>query len=310
MVINSHPMKEKLQRARWHDYTSPCRYMITINKHPLSPPLCIIKLKTPSLPLTVENLYVQWSPIGKIIAKRLYHISAIFPEMIVEQYAIMPDHVHFLLHIRQPLSEHLGFYIARLKRQICHEAASNIFTDGYNDQIIHPSRSLQTIYTYIRENPFRLAVRRLHPDFFTCINNLSVAGTPCQAYGNLQLLDNPFKEAVIIHRSDDAATCHRHREQWLYTAANGGVLVSPFISPAERQIRAEAEALGGQTILLTNRPLAAREKPSGNDFSQCAKGNLLLLAPSTLPPEANLSRATCLTLNHLSQTIATSPSLP
>lgn len=310
MVINPHSMKEKLQRARWHDYTKPYRYMITINKHPLAPPLCTIKSKTPSLPLTVDNLYVQWSPIGKIIAERLYHISAVFPEMIVEQYAIMPDHVHFLLHIKQPLSEHLGLYIARLKRQICLEAASNIFTDGYNDQIIHPSRSLQTIYTYIRENPYRLAVQRLHPDFFTCINNLSVAGTPCQAYGNLQLLDNPFKEAVIIHRSDDAATRDRHREQWLYTAANGGVLVSPFISPAERQIRAEAEALGGKTILLTNRPLAAREKPSGNDFSQCIKGNLLILAPSTLSPDTTLSRATCLALNLLAQTIASSPSHP
>lgn len=301
----------QLQRARWHDYTKPCRYMITLKKLPSAAAFSIIKIKNASQSLTPQNIFTQWSPIGKIIADTLYHISSIYPEITVEQYAVMPDHVHFLVCVKEPLNEHLGCYIARIKVNIERDAGiSEIFEPGYNDQILKPSRSLDTLYKYIRENPYRLAVRRHHPDFFTCINNLSVAGTPCQAYGNLQLLDNPFKEAVIIHRSDDAATRNRHREQWLYTAANGGVLVSPFISPAERQIRAEAEALGGRIILLTNRPLAAREKQSGNDFRQCAKGNLLLLAPSTLPPEANLSRATCLTLNRLAQTIATSPSLP
>ena len=51
------------------------------------------------------------------------------------------------------------------------------------------------------------------------------------------LLDNPFKEQVVVHRADSPEVRESNRRRWLYTAANGGVLVSPFISPDERGIR-------------------------------------------------------------------------
>ena len=93
------------------------------------------------------------------------------------------------------------------------------------------------MYDYIRLNPYRLAVRRAYPEYFSRVNSLVVGGRELQAYGNMLLLDNPFKEQVVVHRADSPEVRESNRRRWLYTAANGGVLVSPFISPDERGIR-------------------------------------------------------------------------
>ena len=128
-----------------------------------------------------------------------------------------------------------------------------------------------------------------------------IGDIPCQAYGNIHLLDNPFKDQVIVHRADDGETFLANKDRWLHTAANGGVLVSPFISQREKSIRKEAESSGSRFILITNRPFSEREKPSGKDFDLCAQGRLLIIAPLTAMP---LDRPSCLKMNSLAQTIA------
>lgn len=108
-------------------------------------------------------------------------------------------------------------------------------------------------------------------------------------------------DQVIVHRADTDHTFFTFRDHWLHTAANGGVLVSPFISQREKVIRKEAESSGGRFILITNHPFGEREKPSGKDFALCAQGRLLIIAPSTPMP---LDRSVCLKMNSLAKTIA------
>ena len=251
---------------------------------------------------TRGSSYTRWSPIGRGIADSLYHIREIHSALRAEQYIVMPDHVHVLLWVQSTLPEHLGFFIARFKNAINTAVGiDHIFEDGFNDQIVTNKRDLNTIFNYIRSNPYRLAIRRAYPDFFTRCNNLIIADTPCQLYGNIHLLNNPFKDQVIVHRADDDQTFLTNRDRWLHTSANGGVLVSPFISQREKSIRKEAESSGGRLILITNRPLREREKPSGKDFDLCAQGRLLIVAPSIPMP---LDRPSCLKMNVLANTIA------
>lgn len=58
-----------------------------------------------------------------------------------------------------------------------------VFEKGFNDQILASARNLDVIYTYLRENPYRLAVRRANPDYFKQISSLMIGDNPCQAYG-------------------------------------------------------------------------------------------------------------------------------
>lgn len=171
------------------------------------------------------------------------------------------------------------------------------------DLWLKTSRSLDTIYRYLRSNPYRLAVRRAYPDFFRRVSGINIDGKRYQTYGNRFLLRNPFKEQVVVHRRDSEQTRTGNREQWLYAAANGGVLVSPFISQAEKAIRKEAEDAGGRIILITNQPFSDRFKPAGHDFSLCVAGRLLIVAPLQ-PLGSSLSRAACLAMNQLAETIA------
>lgn len=298
------------KRAHWHDYRSSFRYLITLSKSWDIPPFSQIDGDW-RLPVgTRGSAYTRWSPTGRVIADRLYHIGDIHPALRTEQYIVMPDHVHVLLSVQSKLPEHLGFYIARFKNSINTATSKNhIFEDGFNDQIVTNKRDLNTIFNYIRSNPYRLAVRCANPDFFTRCNSLSIGSHTCRAYGNIHLLTNPFKDQVIVHRADKPDLLSKHKDEWLYTAANGGVLVSPFISPAEKAIRTEAEALGSKIILITHETLPERFKPAARDFSLCTEGRLLIISLG-LPENTPLSRALCVEMNALAQAIVTPKSTP
>lgn len=252
--------------------------------------------------------YVQWSQIGGIVADAVYNIHKICDKFKLLQYIVMPDHVHALLYVTQPIEEPLGTYIARLKIEVNNRCGvKGVFDWGFNDQILKPHRSLDDIYKYIRQNPYRLAVRQQHPEFFQKVRNLTIHSRQCHAYGNMFLLRNPFKEQVVIHRADSPDTRKINHDKWLYTSANGGILVSPFISDAEKEIRAEAEECGGRFILLHDKPFGEREKPSRREFNLCAEGRLLMIAPADYacrPRNRHLTRQDCLDLNSLAAAIA------
>lgn len=294
----------QLKRASWRDYRMPGRYMITLVKRKGIENFSSIEIKDPSKPISPSNTFTRWTPLGNCIANHLYGISTFFPDLVVEQYSVMPDHVHFLLFVKAPLAEHMGRYIARLK-VIINKAVGidNIFEDGFNDQILKSGRRLEVLYDYIRTNPYRLAVRRMYPDFFERCNNLVINGVSCWTYGNIHLLDNPFKDQVIVHRADSDEIFALNKIRWLYTASNGGVLVSPFISKREKEVRAEAEEAGGRFILIVNRPFGEREKPTGKDFELCTAGRLLVVYPTE---PYTFSRDTCLKMNSLAESLVQS----
>lgn len=291
----------RILRAPWHDYTQRCIYMITLNKNPLMENFGILQGDY-RIPTGQKGAaFISSTALGKAIKSTLRRFNSTEPNVRVLQYALMPDHLHILLFVEYPTEDTLGKIIARFKIEVNKASGiTGVFAKGFNDQILKSSRSLAVLYRYLRENARRLAVRRARPEFFRRVNALEIGGKAFQAYGNFQLLDCPFKEQVIVHRADSSETRQKNREQWLYTAANGGVLVSPFISPAEKEIRKEAEEAGGRFILIISEPMGERYKPAGREFELCEAGRLLIVS-ANLP--GDLSRQTCLTMNTLAQTI-------
>ncbi|MBP3288523.1 MAG: hypothetical protein J6L79_04740 [Muribaculaceae bacterium] len=288
----------RILRAPWHDYTQRCIYMITLNKNPLMENFGILQGDY-RIPTGQKGAaFISSTALGKAIKNTLRRFNSTEPNVRVLQYALMPDHLHILLFVEYPTEDTLGKIIARFKIEVNKAAGiTGVFAKGFNDQILKSSRSLAVLYRYLRENARRLAVRRARPEFFRRVNALEIGGKAFQAYGNFLLLDCPFKEQVIVHRADSSETRQKNREQWLYTAANGGVLVSPFISPAEKEIRKEA---GGRFILIISEPMGERYKPAGRDFELCEAGRLLIVS-ANLP--GDLSRQTCITMNGLAQNI-------
>ena len=283
-----------------HNYRSRCIYHITISKAVSCPAFSYIS-GTPSSPLVTR------STIGEIIEQQILNFPKLCPSLQILQYVIMPDHIHFAIFARDYLPRALGRYIGMMKvktGQLIRDSfpeITDIFTPDFHDRYLLPSHKLQTIINYIQENPKRLLERIQNPLFFQRLNNLEIKGTQWQAYGNLQLLQNPFKGPVVIHRSDSEAILTAKHRRWKHISENGGVLVSPFISPAEKEVRRQCENANGKIILLTNKPFREREKPAAHDFERCSQGRLLILAPVIpLPP----GRETFLYLNSIAESIA------
>ena len=96
-------------------------------------------------------------------------------------------------------------------------------------------------------------------------------------------------------------------EDALRCARNGAALICPCISHGEREIARRAHIAGVRVIALRNKGFAKFEKPNGALFEQCAKGNLLLLAPAAwpyIPGEKPPTRESSLVLNRIAQLIA------
>ena len=181
----------------------------------------------------------------------------------------------------------------------------NIWEWGYHDRILRGKRQLNTMFKYLRDNPRRLWVKRNNPDFFTAIGGLKIGDTPVSAMGNQFLLDYPFKIQVQCSRSmsqdETQEKCITVLKQ---ACANEAVLVSPCISPGEKEIMSQAFDAGFPQIILLENGISHMQKPGGRQFDACAQGRLLLLSPWQHHDDHHaITREQCLQLNDLARAI-------
>lgn len=300
------------RRKRGHDYKSVCKYHITITKAET----CEDFSKLRVVQLNPLNVFTDTLPLGNIILQELREVEKSTPRLQVLQYCIMPDHIHILLYVKSRLHRPVGNYIAAWKagvtkkwREIKDNCNITVFKENFNDRIIYAHRDLNTIFEYIRQNPYRLAVRLYHPSFFQRRREFNLSDENISLYGNPFLLRNPFKYPLIIHREDTEDEYNRKLEMSLYYAENGGIIVSAFISPREKNIRREVEKAGGRIIQIHHCPFGDREKPELHNFNLCCEGRLLLVSPLNFGDEACRDKPTrqqCLQMNRLAQIISQS----
>ena len=180
-----------------------------------------------------------------------------------------------------------------------------LFESGYNDKILMEDGQLDNWLHYLDDNPRRLAVKRLHPDYFTTMHYRDIAEWHCQLVGNSFLLDIPDKAAVIVHRAYTDEEYAEYKRQWLACGERGGVLVSAAISPREKQVMREAMDCGYRLILVRENGFPALYKPAGESFDACSEGRLLQVSPWEYHMQRRtISREQCLMLNRLVETIS------
>ena len=81
--------------------------------------------------------------------------------------------------------------------------------------------------------------------------------------------------------------------------------MSPFISPAEKEVRDMAIREGAPIILVAPQGFRMREHAKGRAFDLCAEGRLLVISrPGVYAGTGVLTRRECLEMNDLASTIA------
>lgn len=330
-----HSMK---RRKPWHNYYHKGTYMVTLVVEGRRPVLGKLIMSAGE-----QDTSVELTALGKAIRnEEVQKISAIYKMVEVWKLCIMPDHIHMIVRVNEDLPDgkHLGHIVAGFKggcsrawwkeRGLFADAKGvegttpagapattpagspagspsplpSLFERGYNDLILLDDGQLSNWKHYLDDNPRRLAIKRLHPDFFTTLNHLDIAEWHCQLVGNRFLLDIPQKVAVIVHSAYSDKEFAAYKKEWLACGEAGGILVSAVIATREKEVMREAMNRGYRIILVRENGFPPLYKPSGESFDACSNGRLLQLSPWEYHMERRIiSREQCLMLNRLVEEI-------
>lgn len=299
------------KRAFAHNYHAPFIYHIILSKNNSFSKFGTVKgdARIPyGMPGCAE---IDENEFGHIISKSIIGLPKKFPIIQIYQFQVMPDHVHILLRVKDWSKYHLDFYIGQLTEFIARNCSriigkplstSSIFEDGYCDKPLLLGISLDGWFRYIQLNPHRLAMRLQYPVFFQRMRNLKIGDKSYDAYGNLFFISNPDKSAIKISRSFTPQKIEALKNTWLLETQKGVVMVSPFISQKEKEIRKMIEMENGKIILIVHEIFPERFRPSSHNFELCSKGKLLIISLG-YPLKTPLSREICNEMNSLANKI-------
>lgn len=179
-----------------------------------------------------------------------------------------------------------------------------LWSIGYTDGILGRKGQLDNWLVYLRDNPRRLLMKRLHPEFFRVQRHVKVDAYEFSAIGNRYLLTHPVRLQVQCSRRLTEEEIVRKTNYYLEMARRGAVLVSPSISPGEKAIMRAAFDAGYPLILLQENGFTDLAKPGGARFDACAEGRLLILAPwAHHNQRLTINRSQCLSLNEMARII-------
>jgi hypothetical protein len=223
----------------------------------------------------------------------------------------MPDHIHFIIYIKERTSYPLGALI-RVFMGNCTRAYGigiAIFESGFHDRILHKKGQLQRMFDYVKDNPRRLFIRQKYAHYFNSPCTMKIGRKTYCTYGNFLLLRSPFKAQVRISSKYTADQLQQLNKLWTEIIREGGVLISPFISQAERAVKEQAELGGANLIIVTDEEITQRYKPKGKLFELCAQGRLLLVSVYQKRHNINeertyqLTREKAMSMNELAETL-------
>ena len=147
---------------------------------------------------------------------------------------------------------------------------------------------LQAMIRYVQMNPQRLATKRLKPGFFRVQKDIEIGERKYDGVGNVALLMAEHFEPVHVRRvmvkaaeQGDSESLRNYMNGCVLAARKGVVMVSPFISPQEKQVMQVLLQEQRPFVLLTDNGFRDYYKPSDELFDACAAGRLLILSPWT-----------------------------
>src|SRR5688572_24728762 len=111
---------------------------------------------------TCDRGTVTLSPIGDICRARLLAIPVYWREVAIDEWIIMPDHLHLILHLRSYLPQGMPQVIAGLKAGVSREATRRsldftrpLWQRGFHDRALASPDAFRAARRYILTNPSR-----------------------------------------------------------------------------------------------------------------------------------------------------------
>lgn len=274
--------------------------------------------------------WVERTALGEAVVDCLRTVPEFHPEVRIISFDLMPNHLHTIWHVTRPMSVGIksvvrGFWqaVKQIGREYSMSIAPNAIRDNQHrpDPIftempfIRPlSRKgqLNTMIHYTWLNPQRLATMRLMPGTFCVQENIEIAGRVYRGVGNADLLQRAKYMPVHVRRTmveeaehGDNKRLRDYMNGCVLAARNGTVMVSPFISPKEKEVMDELLKEGLPFIYIADNGFRDYYKPQDSLFEAVARKQVLILSPWEYGPhKKHVSRAECIEMNKMAEEIS------
>ena len=279
--------------------------------------------------------FINESPLGNDLVQCVIHWHEHYPEIRVLQFCLMPDHLHVIVYVQRVMPYGImtvvrGLWQAakKLGRAYSEEKRLSFNPNSIRDKeqmyldpifcempfvrpLVHNGQ-LDTMFRYIRMNPERLATKRLMPDYFRVQENIGIAGRIYCGVGNADLLQRAKYMPVHVRRTmveeaehGDNTRLRDYMNGCVIAARKGIVMVSPFISPKEKEVMEVLLKEGLPFIYIADNGFRDYYKPQDSLFDAVAKKKVLILTPWEYDPhKKHVSRAECIEMNKMAEEIA------
>ena len=154
--------KRKTPRYQSFDYKSVGVYFITIctqNRR------CILSRIVGTGVLDCPQ--IELTQYGEIADKYIKQLNDFYEHLSVEKYVIMPNHIHFLLWVKENKNKTdsvCSQFVSTFKRFCNQEYGENIWQARFNDHIIRNRDDYEEHVKYIYENPIRWCYDELYTE--------------------------------------------------------------------------------------------------------------------------------------------------
>ncbi|MBB6214042.1 REP element-mobilizing transposase RayT [Anaerosolibacter carboniphilus] len=150
----SKPIYRKNVRLKNYDYSQAGYYFITIC---VKDKRCMLWEDNVEAPSGRPNL----SNIGTIVAAGIENITRIYENVMIDKYAIMPNHIHMIIVLRGKEDRRamhaptISRIINQFKGFVTKQIGYSIWQKLFYDHVIRNEQEYQNICPYIETNPLK-----------------------------------------------------------------------------------------------------------------------------------------------------------
>ena len=243
-----------------------------------------------------ETAFVRLNPFGHRVCQMLCGLAQFYAgkglALKVLAQKVMPDHVHLVIQVLEPLPQSIGAVVRGFKSG-CTKAYKEMYGSGenaagvhgngedrheraaeapvhfarifarrgsiwqqdaayYHERILHAPGQLRRMIDYVKDNPRRLWIKSHNPELFRLHRRTEEAGLSFTSMGNHFLLDWPDKQVVEMSRSATNDEVQERLRKVLAAAHNGTVTYTAAISKGEQIIARTLREQGYPLVVLLN----------------------------------------------------------
>lgn len=171
------------------------------------------------------NAKIEPTAYGLAALEALAQMPQLYPQVEILEVQLMPEHMHFVIFVKEPLGKPLGVLIRGFKSGctirwrhigsnngknsaglldgalsgskgsvVAQSCATEIpsWTEGFNDMILFQDGQLRAMIDYVLDNPRRLAEKRANPALFSRVTELKIPLDNGRIIGKFEALGNRY----------------------------------------------------------------------------------------------------------------------